>query len=131
LVVPQGPVSAPSSDFGKLMTKGGLARLLNEVLVLLYREGKITHPARGDLVITSHSGGYQAAASTLDPTNMVPKVAQIDLFDSLYGYDTTFITFALNGGTLRSNYSENGGTLDDNQATANFFVAKGVQVATE
>jgi hypothetical protein len=131
LVVPQGPVDAPSGDFGKLMGKGGLSRLLDEVLVLLYREGRITHPVRGDLVITSHSGGYQAVAAALDPTNQAPEVAQIDLFDSLYGYEQSFEGFALGGGLLRSNYTETGGTLDENQAVAAYFVQKGLGPATD
>jgi hypothetical protein len=131
LVVPQGPVDAPSGDFGKLMTKGGLSRLVTGVLVLLYREGKITHPVRGDLVVTSHSGGYQAAAAALDPSNLPPKVAQVNLFDSLYGYETAFESFALSGGALRSNYSETGGTLENNQAMAAWFTLRGVKAVTE
>ncbi len=131
LVVPQGPVSAASSDFGKLMTKGGVARLLTEVLVLLYREGKITQPVRGDLVLTSHSGGYQAVAAALDPTNQAPKISQVGLFDALYGYETLFALFALGGGVFRSNYSESGGTLDDNQALANFLGVKGLTPSAE
>jgi hypothetical protein len=132
LVVPQGPVDAPSGDFGKLMGKGGVSRLLTEVLVLLYREGKITHPVRGDLVLTSHSGGYQAVAATLDLNNQpLPKVAQIDLFDSIYGYEASFVLFVLTGGTLRSNYSETGGTLDQNQTVAGYLVKNGIKPATD
>jgi hypothetical protein len=131
LIVPQGPVDAPSGDFGKLMGKGGVSRLLTEVLVLLYREGRITHPVRGDLVVTSHSGGYQAVAATLDPTNQAPKVVQIDLFDSLYGYEQAFETFALGGGLLRSNYTETGGTLDENQTVAAYLAQKGPKPASD
>jgi hypothetical protein len=131
LVVPQGPVDAQSGDFGKLMGRGGLSRLLTEVLVLLYREQKITHPIRGDLVVTSHSGGYQAVASLLDPNSLAPKVSQLGLFDSLYGYEAYFELYALGGGTLRSNYSENGGTLDLNQTVASYLGQKGIRVASE
>jgi hypothetical protein len=132
LIVPQGPVDAPSGDFGKLMTKGGVTRLLTEVLILLYRERKITHPVRGDLVVTAHSGGYQAAAAALDPNNQPPKVAQVGLFDALYGYETGFEAFVVfAGGVLRSNYSESGGTLDTNQAMAAWFQQKGVKAVTE
>jgi hypothetical protein len=129
LVVPQGPVNAPSSDFGKLMTRGGLARLFTEVLVLLYREGKIAYPVRGDVAITSHSGGYLAVAASLDPTNQGPKIAQVNLFDSLYGYEAIFESFALGGGTLRSNYSESGGTFDQNQGMAAYLGQRGMPAA--
>lgn len=131
LIVPQGPENAPSGDFGKLMQKGGVSRLLTEVMVMLYREKKITHPVRGDFVVTSHSGGYQAVASALDPNNQAPKINQIDLFDSLYGYEATFELFALGGGTFRSNYSENGGTLENNQTVATYLGMKGLKAATE
>jgi hypothetical protein len=129
LVVPQGPVEAPSGDFGKLMTRGGLARLQTEVLALLYREGKITHPARGDLTITAHSGGYQAAAAALDPANLPPRVTQVGLFDSLYGYASVFEAFALAGNTLRSSYVDSGGTFDENWAMTTYFTQHGVKPA--
>jgi hypothetical protein len=131
LVVPQGPVNTPSGDFGKLMAPGGLARLVDEVLVLLYREGKITHPTRGDLVLTSHSGGYQAVATNLDPAALAPPVVQLDLFDSIYGYESTFESWTLGGGILRSNYTSGGGTLANNQAVAAWLGQKGETVATE
>ena len=130
LVVPQGPVNAASGDFGKLMAKGGLSRMLTEVLVLLYREGKITHPLPGELVITSHSGGYQAVAAALDPANLAPKIGQVDLFDSIYGYESTFEGFALGGGVLRSNYSLSAGTLANNQTVAADLAQKGLPPAT-
>ncbi len=131
LVVPQGPVETASGDFGKLMTRGGLSRLLTEVLVLLYREGRVTHPVRGDLALTAHSGGYQAVVACLDPTNLVPRVAQVNLFDALYGYETLFEGYALGGGFLRSNYTDNGGTFDSNYGMFTYFTQRGLKVATE
>ncbi len=119
LVVPQGPVNAADGDFGKLMMPGGLARLLTEVLVVLYRDGKISYPVPGELVLTSHSGGYQAVAYNLGTASMAPAVKQVDLFDSLYGFDSTYEAFALAAGTVfRSNYTAGGGTLTDNQDVA-------------
>jgi hypothetical protein len=126
LVVPQGPVEAASGDFGKLMKPGGLAALLREVLVLLYREGKIAAPRLGELVLSSHSGGYQAVAVNLAAGNMAPPVTQVDLFDSLYGYESTYESFALGGGLFRSNYTAGGGTLDNNQAMAAWLAGKGL-----
>ncbi|MFT3764595.1 MAG: hypothetical protein QM820_03620 [Minicystis sp.] len=131
LVVPQGPVNAQSGDFGKLLKPGGLSRLVTEVLVLLYREGKIASPALGELLLTSHSGGYRAVATNLDPASMAPKTAQVNLFDSLYGYESTYESFALSGGLLRSNYTQNGGTLASNQAVAAALKQKGLAVTEQ
>jgi hypothetical protein len=126
LVVPQGPVNADSGDFGKLMMPGGMARLATEVLVVLYRDGKITHPAPGELALTSHSGGYQAVAYNLGAASLSPAVKQVDLFDSLYGEDSTYEAFALAAGTVfRSNYTSAGGTLADNQAVAAYLAQNG------
>jgi hypothetical protein len=130
LVVPQGPVNAASGDFGKLMLPGGLTRLVREVLVLLYREGKIASPALGELVLTSHSGGYRAVATNLDPASMAPATALVNLFDSIYGFESTYESFALGGGLLRSNYTQNGGTLANNQAVAAYLQQHGLAVAT-
>ncbi len=130
LVVPQGPVNAASGDFGKLMLKGGLSRLLSEVLVLLYREGKITSPVLERVALTSHSGGYQAVAYNLTAANAPPAVGQVDLYDSLYGYDATFESFATHGGVLRSNYTTDGGTVTDNQSVATYLSQNGLDPET-
>lgn len=129
LVVPQGPWDAPSGDFGKLMAPGGLARLLREVLVVLYRDGKVTHPLLGQTVLTSHSGGYQAVALNLQTASLAPPVTLVNLYDSLYGYLSTFQAFALAGGLLRSNYTQNGGTLQHNQDAVDALAAQGLAVA--
>jgi hypothetical protein len=130
LVVPQGPVNAASGDFGKLMTPGGLARLATEVLVVLYRDGKITSPAPGVLALTSHSGGYQAVAYNLDAASMAPAITQVDLFDSLYGFESTYESFALGAGNVyRSNYTSGGGTLTNNEDMAAYLTMQGLPPA--
>src|SRR5262249_53582857 len=80
---------------------------------------------------TSHSGGYHAVAVNLDPASMAPSVTQIDLFDSLYGYVPDYEAWALAGGVLRSNYTQNGGTLANNEAAAADLAQKGLAVAPE
>lgn len=131
LVVPQGPVDAQSGDFGKLMQPGGLSRLVDEVLVFLYREGRIAAPTLGKLVLTSHSGGYQAVDYELGAAAQAPPLAQIDLFDSMYGYVPDFVAYAENGGLLRSDYTENGGTKDDNLSAIAALKQDGTSVATD
>ncbi|MBL9021464.1 MAG: hypothetical protein JNL21_04660 [Myxococcales bacterium] len=89
LVVPQGPVRAADGDFGKLMLKGGLARLLGEVRrqVPALRAAKQT----GRVVLSAHSGGYRAAAACSEQGGV--DVREIYLFDSLYGEVESFVRF--------------------------------------
>lgn len=89
LVVPQGPVRAADGDFGKLMLKGGLGRLLAEVRksVPALRVAKQT----GRVVLSSHSGGYRAAAACATLGGVDAR--EIYLFDSLYGEVDTFARF--------------------------------------
>ncbi|HEY3448189.1 MAG TPA: hypothetical protein VGK67_17670 [Myxococcales bacterium] len=130
LVVPQGPVDAPSGNFGKLMRPGGLAALLDEVLVVLYREGRIAHPVVGDVVLTAHGSGYQAVALNLGFAQPFD-VTQVGLFDSLYGDETAFCDFAKAGKRLRSNYTSSGGTAGHNQALAACLTGAGIAVADQ
>jgi hypothetical protein len=129
LVVPQGPVNAASGNFGKLMTPAGTANLLREVLVVLYRGGFIRAPKLGDVVLTSHSGGYQAVSANI-LSSLVP-VRQLDLFDSIYADETRFESFATGGGLLRSDYTSGGGTLDNNHTVATDLTGAGLAVATD
>ncbi|MEQ1572448.1 MAG: hypothetical protein ABMA64_42905, partial [Myxococcota bacterium] len=113
-VVPQGPVEAASGDFGKLEDPGGHERLIRDVVSTLYRDGFVERPAFGAQVLTSHSGGYAAAASLLDHGGL--PFAGLFLYDSVYGYVDTFEAFAQSGGVLFSNYTAYGGTDGNNLA---------------
>ena len=95
-VVPQGPVRAADGEFGKLMDKGGLRRLLGEVIARLRKEelgraglAKKAHPGR--VVVSAHSGGYRAAARV----GLVGGVSvrEIYLFDAMYGEKESFKSF--------------------------------------
>lgn len=131
LVVPQGPVQTPSGNFGKLMDPGGLAALVQQVLVVLYREGSIVSPRLGELVLTAHSGGYAALATNLDADVNALPVAHVHLYDALYGYTSRFVDYAAAGGRLRSNYTPFGGTVEQNQQAIAALEQAGVAVATE
>lgn len=131
LVVPQGPVQTPSGNFGKLMDAGGLAALVQQVLVVLYREGAIVSPVLGELVLTAHSGGYVAVATNLDPDVNALPVAHVHLYDAIYGYASRFIDYAVAGGRLRSNYTPFGGTVEQHQQVLAGIEQAGVPVATE
>ncbi len=108
LVVPQGPVNAQSGDFGKLMQVGGLEALVRDVLSVGYRDGRIRQPVLGDVVLTSHSGGYLAVASNL--SNPAPAVREAALFDSMYGQLDTYEQYVRSGGRLVSTYAPGAAT---------------------
>jgi hypothetical protein len=131
LVVPQGPVQTASGNFGKLMDPGGLAALVQQVMVVLYREGSILSPQLGELVLTAHSGGYVAVATNLDPAINALPVAHVHLYDAIYGFASRFVDYVEAGGVLRSNYTPFGGTVDQNQQVIASLEQAGVAVATE
>ena len=97
LVVPQGPVNAVDGDFGKLMLKRGLDRLLAEVVDVL-SEGEATDVlgetqlgdgARpGRVILSAHSGGYRCAAACLRESRV--DLREVFLFDALYDEVETF-----------------------------------------
>ena len=97
LVVPQGPIRAKSSSFGKLDSNRGLINFLTDLRATLQRrkarralkKARIGRSTRiGVLCLSAHSGGYRAAArcATVGGYN----VNEIYLFDSLYGEVAAF-----------------------------------------
>ena len=97
LVVPQGPVNAADGDFGKLMMKGGLERMLAELRTVL--AGPDASSALGDAslsgadrggrrLLSAHSGGYRATAACLREN--ASDVREVFLFDALYDEVETF-----------------------------------------
>lgn len=114
LIAPQGPEEAASGDFGQLMDAGGHARLVQDVVSVLYRDGLTPSSEVGQHVVTAHSGGYQAAAALVRQGG----VDAVHLFDALYAESATFEGFVQGGGLLRSSYTAAGGTVDQNAALA-------------
>lgn len=93
LVVPQGPVNAADSRFGKLDTPGGFERFLGnvrrvlqtpEVARALHPKARLPPQARvGKVCVSAHSGGYKAAARAAEYGQF--PIQEIYLFDALYG----------------------------------------------
>lgn len=127
LVVPQGPVDADSGDFGQLMDPGGFANLTRDALTVLYRDGWILRPELDSIAITSHSGGYQAAAAIIEDGGL--PITAVHLFDSLYAETDTFQAFVEGGGVLRSVYTASGGTDGENEALRATLEAEGISVS--
>ncbi len=124
LVIPQGPVQAASSNFGKLEDAGGLAALTQDVMAVLYRDGLSPWATHQDVVLTSHSGGYQGTASAILRGGV--SVIAAHLFDSLYARETTYRDFVMGGGILRSSYTSGGGTDDNNATLRTMFINAGI-----
>ena len=127
LLVPQGPVNAASGDFGQLMDAGGHARLVRDALAVLYRDGLLDWPEPEMQVVSSHSGGYQAAAAILDVGGL--PIDAVHLLDSMYAFESTFGDFALAGGVLRSNYTTSGGTDTVNLTLRDALEGEGATVS--
>lgn len=129
LVVPQGPVRAPDGDFGKLMTKGGLARLLADVRrqVPALRGSTKT----GRVVLSAHSGGYRAAAACAARGGV--DVREIYLFDALYGEVEAFTKFvtAAPGSRKLVSYSVGGRPRELGEVLALTLEKRGIDVLRE
>jgi hypothetical protein len=95
LVVPQGPKDAPDSDFGKVEhDPGDFARLMQEVVAFLNANGYAGIASMGDIVLTSHSGGYGGAGGALSVGGLNDAISDVILFDSAYGYYDAFASWA-------------------------------------
>ncbi len=120
LLVPEIDYDQQTGAPGNLGTSDGFKALLAETLADL--AGPL-HGATladvGTLIVTSHSGGYQAAAGIASKGG-VP-VDEIDLFDSLYGNLGDFDSWAMAvgpGKRFTDFYTQGGGTLANSQAMA-------------
>ncbi|MEO1266576.1 MAG: hypothetical protein AAFX99_00670 [Myxococcota bacterium] len=122
LIVPQGPLLANSGHFGKLMQPGGFRHLIDDVLALLARDGFVEHRQRGSVIVSAHSGGYQAASRALLHGGVA--VDAVFLFDALYGRLDIFKLFVEQGGQLRSLYTDAGGTRRRNVMLRHIFEDK-------
>jgi hypothetical protein len=81
-----------TGDPGALSQKGRLYALLHELLGahLSPIVGRaLDVPDLERVVIGSHSGGYWATAMAIS-VGSVPQITEVDLYDSLYGYTSTF-----------------------------------------
>lgn len=97
LVVPQGPVRAADSSGGKLEARGGLRRLLEELVRELGKSAvsKVLGTSAlggakrfGTLCLSAHSGGYRVAAACVIHGEV--EVSEVYLFDALYGAGPAF-----------------------------------------
>ncbi|MFO0550805.1 MAG: hypothetical protein U0271_20595 [Polyangiaceae bacterium] len=140
LVVPQGPMFARSGDFGKLMLKGGLAKLLKEAVKLVGSSkearaqlDKATLAGVKDVrrvVVSAHSGGYRAAAAVAQRGRV--ELREIYLFDSLYGEEDVFEKWLTSKqGRKLISYSVGGPPHENGKKLAESLKAHGMKVIVE
>ncbi len=140
LVVPQGPVNAADGDFGKLMLKGGLSRLLEEVREVLQsgkadkalgKAGLGDSKGVGRVVVSGHSGGYRPAAAVVGHGGV--DIREVYLFDALYGDVDAFEKFVLADEKVRMlvSYYVGGVPREKSLALANKLANEGVLVKRE
>ena len=140
LVVPQGPVNAADGDFGKLMAKGGLGRMLTELRSVI-ASGKATD-ALGDAaldgatrtgraLLSAHSGGYHATAACL--RHDTGDIREVFLFDALYDEVETFRDWMVDSPKHKKivAYYVSGKPRELCLRLANELEAKGVEVLRE
>lgn len=83
LVVPQGPVNSVDSAAGKLESAGGFKKMMREVHGFLQDQGVVGKKQRiGNIILSSHSGGYRAVGNVLTKGGM--EIRELFMFDSLY-----------------------------------------------
>ncbi len=91
LIVPQGPLNAPDSGFGRLeLEDGGFANFMDDVLNHLVNWGILHSKKLGRIVLTAHSGGYGGAGGVLTRGGLNDNISDVILFDSAYGYFDAF-----------------------------------------
>jgi|SRR5581483_3161571 len=85
LIVPQGPKDAADSGFGRMEDQGGFEALMREIVDYLHDEKKIPTTTIGRVVLTSHSGGYNAVSAICARGGLRENITDVLLFDSSYG----------------------------------------------
>jgi hypothetical protein len=85
-----------TSDDGKLANAGFFKAMIDELLPKIgaLAGRTYTEDDLGKIVLTSHSGGYQATAHTIDRGGLTDHITQVILLDSAYAFTSTFEAWA-------------------------------------
>lgn len=113
LIVPQGPYDVPDSFGGKLENTNGFAKFMDEVMGILKSCDALgrANLEIGNIILSSHSGGYEVMAAIVDHGGLSDKIKEVWLFDSLYAGTKKFMTWQKKeNGRLLNIYTDHGGT---------------------
>jgi hypothetical protein len=127
LIVPQGPFNASDSFDGKLEDPDGFKRFMAEAVATLKGRGIIGTDKIGEIILSGHSGGYEAISSIVAWGGLSDHIREVWLFDALYANTERFVVwFDHHEGRFIDLYTDHGGTKDE---TENLMAAlKGNQV---
>ncbi len=129
LVVPQGAYNAPDSFDGKMEDTNGFARFMADVVTTLKNSGALeqTNFEIGSIILSSHSGGYEALASIVNHGGLSDKIREVWLFDSLYAGTENFVAWQkAQNGRLLDMYTDHGGTEYETADLEKYFKTNGV-----
>jgi hypothetical protein len=101
LIVPQGPKDVPDSNFGKMDDAGGFEAMVREVVSFLHDEKKIPTTKIGHVVVTAHSGGYNAVSAICARGGLRDEITDVLLFDASYGGLENYADWIKLGGDRR------------------------------
>jgi len=85
LIVPQGPKDAADSGFGRMEDQDGFEALMREIVGFLHDEKKIPTTSIGRVILTAHSGGYNAVSAICARGGLTDNITDVLLFDASYG----------------------------------------------
>jgi serine-type D-Ala-D-Ala carboxypeptidase/endopeptidase (penicillin-binding protein 4) len=129
LVVPQGPFNAPDSFDGKLEDTNGFANFMADVVATLKNSGDLAQPnfEIGTVILSGHSGGYEAMSSILNRGGLSDKIREVWLFDALYAGTENFVAWQkAQGGRLLDVYTDHGGTEYETADLKTYYQTNGV-----
>jgi len=113
LVVPQGAYNVPDSNEGKFEDTNGFARFMADVVTTVKNDGALadTNFDLGNIILSSHSGGYEAMSSIVARGGLSDHIREVWLFDSLYAGTENFMAWQkAQNGRLMDIYTDHGGT---------------------
>ncbi len=114
LIVPQGPLDANDSFGGKMEDARGFKKFIDEAIDVLQKNGISQRAEPYRIILSSHSGGYEAVYSIVARGGMSDKIREIWLFDSLYaGTETFAVWFDHHKGRFIDLYTKDGGTTGE------------------
>jgi hypothetical protein len=114
LVLAETAKNAPDSYGGKLEKQGVFKALVNDIMNKLKQEKIAAQKAApGEIILAGHSGAYRVIAYILEDGNM--PVAEVDLFDALYGQTDKFFSWIQQNSQHRfiNWYTNHGGGTDE------------------
>jgi len=113
LIVPQGPVNASDSFWGKLDDADGFKHFMDEAMATLKQHDIIKNQKLGQIILSGHSGVYEVISSILVRGGLSDHVREVWLFDALYADTEWFVVwFAHHKGRFIDIYTDHGGTKE-------------------